>query len=114
MRALRRSRDLEHEAFSIAQEREIELRQLQSQAVAQPELLKAQWKSQMSQQATKKAEIHALHTEIANTNAKSELQAPLSAKMCSIESLRPIVENLRICSTREDHVAHQRGFSREN
>ena len=55
-------------------------------------MLKAQCKNQMSQQATYKAEIHALHTEIANVTEKSELQATLSTKMCSIESPRPLVE----------------------
>ena len=38
----------------------------------------------MSQHATYKVESHALHTETANTNEKSELQATLSAKMCNI------------------------------
>ena len=92
--ALRRSQDLEQEAFSIAHQREVEVRQLQDQSEAQPPLLKEQWKNQMSQQATCKAEIHALHTEIANMTEKSELQETLSAKMCScsIESPRPIVE----------------------
>ena len=70
----------------------LELRQLQDQSAAQPQLLEAQWKIQMSQQATDKAEIHALTTEIANMTEKSELKATLPAKMCSIESPRPIVE----------------------
>ena len=46
----------------------------------------------MSQQATCKVEIHALNTEIANMTEKSELQAMLSARMCSIESPSLTVE----------------------
>ena len=75
-----------------AHEREVELRELQDQSAAQPQLLKAQWKNQTSQQATYKAEIHALNTEIANMAEKSELQATRSAKMCSIDSPRATVE----------------------
>ena len=59
-------RHLEQQASRIAHEREVELRELQDQSAAQSQLLKAQWKNQMSQQATYKAAIHALHTEIAN------------------------------------------------
>ena len=46
----------------------------------------------MSQQATYEAEIHALHTEIANMAEKSELKATPSAKMCSVERPRPVVD----------------------
>ena len=66
-------RHLEEQAYRIAHEREVDLRELKDQSAAQPQLLKAQWKSQMSQQANYKAEIHALNTEIANTQEKSEL-----------------------------------------
>ena len=40
----------------------------------------------MSQQATYRAEIHELYTEITHMRDKSELQAALSAKMCRVES----------------------------
>ena len=46
----------------------------------------------MSQQASYKAEIHALNTEIANVTEKSEFQVTLSAKMCSINSPKSIVD----------------------
>ena len=90
--ALRRSQDLEQEALSITRQREAEVQQLQDKTDAQPQLLKEQWRQQMSQAATYKAEIHALHTEIANMAEKSELQATLSAKMCSTDGSRPVVE----------------------
>ena len=85
--ALRRSQDLEQEALSIAHQCEVEVQQLQDKTDAQPQSLKEQWKQQMSQTATHKAEIHALHTELANMAEKSELQATLSAKMCSVGNL---------------------------
>ena len=90
--ALRRSQDLEQQAARIAHKREVELQELQDQSAAQPQLLKAQWKNQMSQQATYKAEIQVLNTEIANVAEKSELQATLSAKICSIDSPQPTVD----------------------
>ena len=46
---LRRSQDLEHQAVNIVNEHEIALRELQKQAESQPEMLKMQWKYQMSQ-----------------------------------------------------------------
>ena len=82
---LRRSQDLEHQAANIAHEHEVQLRELREQSEAQPQLLKTQWKYQMSQQATYTAEIHELYTEIVNMREKSELQAALSAKMCRVE-----------------------------
>ena len=39
----------------------------------------------MSQQASDRAEIHELYTEMLNTREKSEVQATLSAKMCRLE-----------------------------
>ena len=83
--ALKRSRDLEQQAESTAHEREVALRQLRAHADAQPQLLKTQWKSQMSQQATYRAEIRELYAETFNTREKSELQAVLSEKMCRVE-----------------------------
>ena len=46
----------------------------------------------MSQQATYRAEIHELYTEMLNVREKSELQAVLSAKMCRVESPSLTVE----------------------
>ena len=90
--ALRMSQDMEQQALSMAHQREVEARRLKDQSAAQPEQVKAQWKQQVSQTATYKAEIHALHTELQNMAEKSELQATLSAKMISIEGPRPTVE----------------------
>ena len=54
-------------------------------AEEQPEILKSQWRMQLSQQASYKAEIHELYTEMLNMLEKSEMQAALSAKMCRLE-----------------------------
>ena len=55
-----------NKAASKAHEREVQLQEMSDQSEAQPQLLKTQGKCQMSQQATYKAEIHELYTEIAN------------------------------------------------
>ena len=81
----RRSRDLEQQVCSIAHEREVALRELRKQAEAQPDMLKSQWKHQMSQQASYKAEIRELYAEMLNMRDKSEMQAALSAKLCRLE-----------------------------
>ena len=86
---LRMSHAMEQQILSIA--REFETQQLQDKSASQPQLLKGQWKQQMSQTATYKAEIHALRTELANLTERPELQATLSAKMCSIKSPRLII-----------------------
>ena len=71
--ALRRSHDLEQQAASTALDREVQLQELREHSDAQPQLLKTQWKHQMSQQVTYKAGIHELYTEIVNIREKSEL-----------------------------------------
>ena len=48
----------------------------------QPELLKLQWRRQLSQQSTYKAEIHELYAEMLNMREKSEMQSHVSAHMC--------------------------------
>ena len=83
--ALRRSQDLEQQAASIAHEQELALRNLRKQAESQPKALQTQWRYQMSQQASYKAETHDLYTKMLNVRKKSELQAALSAKMCRFE-----------------------------
>ena len=47
---------------------------------------------QLSQQASYKAEIHELYTEMLNTHEKSEMQAALSAKMRRLEQPSLTVE----------------------
>ena len=60
---------MEQKTFRMARQREVKkMRKFQDQSAAHPQLLKTQWKQQLSQQAAYKAEIHALHTEIANMN----------------------------------------------
>ena len=49
---LRKSQDPEQQTANITHEREIKLRELRDRSEAQPQLLKTQWKYQMSQQAT--------------------------------------------------------------
>ena len=45
----------------------------------QPELLKLQWRRQLSQQSSYKAEIHELYAEMLNMRQKSEMQSHLLA-----------------------------------
>ena len=87
------SQDMEHQTLSIAHQREEEVQRLRDHTDAQPDHRNAQWKKQVSQSATYKAEIHALHTELQNVTEKSELQAMLSARMISVDASRPIVES---------------------
>ena len=90
--ALGRSQDLEQKACSIAHESEIALREVRRKAEEQPQVLKTQWKLQLSQQASYKAEIHELYTEMLNMCEESELQAALSAKMHRLEQPSLTVE----------------------
>ena len=48
---------------------------------------------QVSQQASYKAEIHELYTELLNMREKSELQAALSAKMRRLEQPKLTIES---------------------
>ena len=86
---LRMSQDMEHQALSVAHQREQKIQRLKDQSEAQLD----QWKQQISQMATYKAQIHALHTELQNITEKSALQAALSARMISKDAPRPIVES---------------------
>ena len=62
------------------------------QAEEQPEILKSQWTMQLSQQASYKADIHELYTEMLNTREKSEMKAELSANMCRLKQPSLTVE----------------------
>ena len=55
------------------------------QADEQPEVQKLLWKQQLFQQASYKAEIHELHTELLNLREKSEMKSHLAANMCKID-----------------------------
>ena len=48
---------------------------------------------QLSQQASYKAEIHELCTEMLNMREKSEMKEALSAQMCRLETLSRSVES---------------------
>ena len=90
---LKQSQQEEQQASSIAREREFTLHKLRRQAEQQPEILKSQWKMQLSQQASYKAEIHELYTEMLNMREKSEMQASMSAQMCRLGSPSRTVES---------------------
>ena len=98
---LKRSQDQEQQAYSIAQEHERAIQEFRRQAEEQPEILKSQRRMQFSQQASYKAEIHELYTEMLNTCEKSEMQAALSAKMRRLEqpSLRVEAEPENVLNT---------------
>ena len=89
-KALRMSQDTQHQALSMVHQVEEEVQRLRDHTGAQPDHLKAQWKKQVCQAATYKAETHALHTDLPE---KSELQATLSAKMISVDTSRPSAES---------------------
>ena len=55
--ALRQAQSEEQQAAAIAREHELAIREVKRQAEEQPELLKPQWRHQLSQQSTYKAEI---------------------------------------------------------
>ena len=84
--ALRQSQQGEQQASSLAREHEFAIQEFRRQAEEQPEILKSQWRMQLSQQASYKAEIHELYTEMLNMREKSEMQAAMSAQMCRLES----------------------------
>ena len=56
-------------------------------------LIKLQWRRQLSQQSSYKAEIHELYTEMLNMHEKSEMKSRLSAQMCRLESPSRSVES---------------------
>ena len=71
---IRLSQDMEHKTMSDMLQKEQEVQRLRMQTDKQPDRLKERWKKQVSQAATYKAMIHALHTELANHQEKSELK----------------------------------------
>ena len=90
---LRHAQDQEQQAAIIACEHELAIQESKRQAEEQPELLKLQWRRQLSQQSTCKAEIHELYAEMPNMREKSEMKSQLSARMCSLESPSRSVES---------------------
>ena len=82
--APKQSQREEHQAAVLAREHELAIQELRRQAEEQPELLKLQWRRQLSQQASYKAEIHELYTEMLNMREKSEMKSALSAQMCRL------------------------------
>ena len=67
--------DMEQQTLNVVQLKEQETQRVRIHIDAQPEPLKEQWKRQVSQAATYKAEIHALHTELRNVQKASELNS---------------------------------------
>ena len=86
---LREAHQYEQQAEQSAQEYQQMMHELRRQADEQPEVQKLQWKWQISRQASYKAEIHALQTEILNLKDKSERKSQLSANMCKIDQTVP-------------------------
>ena len=89
---LRQSQHEEQQAAVLAREHELAIQKLRQQAEEQPEILKPQWRRQLSQQASYKAEIHELYTGMLNTREKSEMKSALSAQMCRVEAPTRSVE----------------------
>ena len=90
--ALKQSQQQEEHAHSVAREHELAIHEFRRQAEEQPEILKSQWKMQLSQQASYKAEIHELYAEMLNMREKSKMKAALSANMCRLEQPSLTVE----------------------
>ena len=81
--ALRQAQIEEQQAIALAREHELAIQEIRRQAEEQPELLKLQWRRQLSQQSSCKAEIHELYTEVLNMREKSEMQSHLSRHKCA-------------------------------
>ena len=90
--ALKQSQEQEQQAYSLAQEHECAIQEFRRQAEEQPEVLKSPWQTQLSQQASYKAEIHELYTEMLNMQERSEMKAALSANMRRLEQPSLTVE----------------------
>ena len=93
VQALRQAQIEEQQAATLAREHELAIQEFRKQAEEQPELLKLQWRRQLSQQASYKAEIHELYTHMLNMREKSEVQSALSAHMCRLETPSRCVES---------------------
>ena len=64
--ALREAHQYEQQAEQSAQEYQQMIHELRQQADEQPDVRKLLWKQQLFQQASYRAEIHELHTELLN------------------------------------------------
>ena len=73
----------------MTHEYELAIQEFKRQTKEQPELLKLQWRRQLSQQSTYKAEIHELYTEMLNMKEKSEMKSQLSAQTCRLDHTSP-------------------------
>ena len=89
---LRQTQIEEQQAAALAREHELAIQEFRRQAEEQPELLKLQWRRQLSQ-SSYKAEIHELYTEMLNIHEKSKMQFHLSAQMCKLETPSRSVES---------------------
>ena len=87
--ALREAHQYEQQAAQAAQEYQDMIHELRRQADDQPDIQKLLWKQQLFQQASYKAEIHELHTEMLNMKEKSEMKSHLAANMCKIDRTVP-------------------------
>ena len=87
--ALREAHQYEQQAEQSAHEYQQMIHELRRQADEQPEAQKLLWKQQLFQQASYKAEIHELHTELLNLREKSEMKSHLAANMCKIDQTVP-------------------------
>ena len=72
---------------------ELAIQEFRRQAEEQPKLLKLQWRRQLSQKSSYKAEIHELYTEMLNMREKSEMKSRLSAQMRRLETPSRSVES---------------------
>ena len=90
---LRQAQNEEQQAAAIARKHELAIQEFKRQAEEQPELLKLQWRRQVSQQSSYKAEIHELYTEMLNMREKSEMKSHLSAQMCRLDNPSRSVES---------------------
>ena len=88
--ALRQAQEQERQAAVMTHEYELAIQECRRQAEEQPEILKEQWRRQLSQQSSYKAEIHELYTEMLNMREKSEMKSHLSAQMCRLETPRSV------------------------
>ena len=87
--ALREAHQYEQQAEQSAQEYQQMIHELRRQADEQPDVRKLLWKQQLFQQASYRAEIHELHTELLNMREKSEMKSHLAANMCKIDQTVP-------------------------
>ena len=87
--ALREVHQYEQQAEQSAHECQQMIHELRRQADEQPDARRFLWKQQLFQQASYKAEIHELHTELLNMREKSEMKAHLAANMCKIDQTVP-------------------------